>query len=221
MKRVWILLLAVAVALAIALPATAQGRPEKKPPKEPATYEVTMGFVDDADGLSTSLCGSEPIVMTDIGHNGMLVSEDAAIFIRASGVVWSRDYPDPEFGIGFNECHYPSVESSSGPYRGWLYIRPNAASVDFIWHFDYYVEGEWVTKGKNKKERFEPTVYEHLSMVATADYDPDTGEVSGKFPFSWYLQANGSLIHPQDRFEPEEGVPMKFTLTITTITPQS
>jgi hypothetical protein len=214
MKKTWIILLIVAVALVMALPAAGKGKPDKT-----VEYDVTMEFVavDDViqSGLSTNCPGSNGVITMSAvgGHQGMLRSLNPVIWIKAPDVQWSRDYPGAGDGTGFDECHGPSVNPTGpfGAYGGALYITPGADTVEFIWHFDFYLDGDEIQRGK--KTRLERTVVENFTMVTTAEYDPATGVVTGRFPISRFLNEDGNAV--TTNFEPEDGTYLTFYLTIT------
>jgi hypothetical protein len=211
MKKTWIMLLMVAVALALAVPAAGKGKPDK--PDETVTYDVTMEFVAAGmAGLSTNCPGSNSVITMSVvgGHQGMLESQNAEIWIQAPAVAWSRDYPEPgSDGAGFNECHGPSINPTGpfDPYGSRLFITPGEDTIEFIWHFDYYLDGDKIQRGK--KTRLERTVAENFTMATTADYD-EHGLVSGWFPISRFLDGdgNGGVTN-------FGGVEMEFYLTIT------
>ena len=224
MRRVWIALTVVAVALALALPAVA-----KKPvpvPTEPARYEVTMTFDDNEAGLSTACGGATSIVMFGSTGPGTLSlwdtdtpAEAPLIHVRAPGVVWERAYPAPASnGFGFDECHGPSVYLGSdhpfADHSGTLSITIDydAGTVDFLWHFDHYIDAENLGV---KKPRWVATVHENYTMSATASYDPETGLVQGSFPVSWYLKEGRILVHGYDLFPPINGTEMSFYLSFS------
>lgn len=207
--------LAACVALLLAaVPALA------KKPQRPATYTVEMQFVDVLPGMSTDCMPEGSIVMTGTTRADRLNLSDTgavAINLRVPGVGWQRNYPDSTAGNEFDGCHGPSVyDGSDHPYAdygGYLSITLNdtAGTVEFLWHFDYYIDGE--DRGK-KKTRWVGTVREHYTMSATADYDPTTGLVHGWFPVAWYLNEDGTLVHLYDPFPPTEGTEMTFELSV-------
>jgi hypothetical protein len=210
--------IAICTALLVAaVPASA-----KKPQiREPDTYTVEMQFVDEQPGLSTGCAPEGPLVMTGTTRGSELKLSDTeaiAIHLRAPAVEWYRSYPNATPGTGFDECHGPSVYG--GPnhpfsdYGGalWITIDYDAGTVDFLWHFDYYIDGE--DRGK-KKARWVGTVREHYTMSATAEYDATTGLVTGRFPVAWYLNEDGTLVHGYDLFEPLDGTEMAFYLEIS------
>ncbi len=219
-----LVLVTCATLLMAAIPALA-----KKPLRPaPATYSVEMRFVDEEQpGLSTICAPEGQLVMTGTSRGGELKLSDTdtpaeapLIHVRATEVVWERTYPYPDIssGAGFDECHGPSVYDGSdhpfSDYGGalWITIDYDAGTVDFLWHFDYYIDGE--DRGK-KKTRWVQTVREHYTMSATADYNPITGLVTGWFPVAWYLKEDGTLVHGYDLFEPIDGTEMRFYLKIT------
>jgi hypothetical protein len=218
MKNIWIILLMVAVALALAVPAAGKGKPDK--PDKTVTYDVTMDFVGDQPGLSTTEC-SGAITMSAVGgHQGMLESQNAEIWIKAPDVQWSRQYdkdgellPDPPLEGTFDGCHGPSVnpEGPFGDYGSRLFITPGEETIEFIWHFDYYLDGEGIQRGGKNPPRLVRTVAENFTMVTTAHYDAD-GLVSGWFPIARFLNEDGNAV--TTTFEPEAGTYLTFYLTI-------
>lgn len=194
----------------------------KKPPTPaPATYTVNMQFVDEHPGLSTDCALEGPLVMTGTSRGGELQLSDAgtvAIHLRAPTVEWYRNYPVATQGIGFDDCHGPSVydglEHPFADYVGafWITLNETDGTADFLWHFDYYIDGEDVGK---KKTRWVQTIREHYTMTAVADYDATTGLVHGWFPVAGYLKEDGTLIHRYTPFTPTDGIEMTFKLTVT------
>jgi len=222
MRRVWIALTVIAVASALALPAAAV-KPDKT-----RLYEVTMTIVGDGPGLSTGCNGEVSILMLGTAGRGTLALSDTdtpgevpSIFVRAPAVVWERAYPTPtsSAGNGFNECHGPSVYDGLGhpgaDYGGalWITIDYDAGTVEFLWHFDYYIAAEDLGV---KKPRWVATVREHYTMSTTASYD-ENGRVQGLFPFSWFLREGKALVHGYDRFDPVDGTNMTFDLVVAPI----
>lgn len=221
MRRVWIVLTVVSVALALALPAVA-----KKPvATEPARYEVMMTFDEDLSGLSTTCEGATSIEMFGSTSRGITSlwdtdtpAEAPLIHVRAFDVVWERDYPIYSTGIGFDECHGPSIygdpDHPFADHGGTLSITidDDAGTVDFLWHFDYYIDAEDLGV---KKPRWVATVGENYTMSTTASYDPKNGKVHGWFPVSWYLREGRTLVHGYDPFEPTNGTEMWFYLEFT------
>lgn len=214
MAMLLVLVLCAALLLA-AVPALA------KKPQRPATYTVEMQRVGTLAGMSTDCTPEGSIVMTGATRGNKLQLSDTgaiAIRVRAPGVEWYRNYPDPTAGIGFDECHGPSVYvGADHPYADyggalWITLNDTAGTAEFLWHFDYYIDGE--DRGK-KKTRWVGTVREHYTMSATADYNPTTGLVTGWFPVAWYLNEDGTLVHPYDPFTPTEGTKMTFQLSVT------
>jgi hypothetical protein len=200
--------------LMAAIPALAQ-----KP--VPATYTVDMQFVDGQPGLSTDCALEEPLVMTGTSRAGELKLSDTgtvAIRMRAPTVEWYRSHPIAAQGIGFDECHGPSVydgpEHPFADYVGalWITISETDRTADFLWHFDYYIDGEDLGK---KKTRWVQTIRENYTIAASADYDPTTGIVHGWFPVAWYLKQDGTLIHSYTPFIPTDGIEMTFKLSVT------
>ncbi|MEN8114972.1 MAG: hypothetical protein ABFS21_11370 [Actinomycetota bacterium] len=218
MRRVGIALAIAAVVIAMAAPAAA-----KKPvPTEPARYDVEMTFSDSAPGLSTACEGGGTISMLGDAGSGTLSlwdtdtpSEAAAIHVRAPELAWERRYPTYSTGIGFDECHGPSVydgpDHPFSEYGGALTITidDEAGTVGFRWHFDYYIDAEDLGV---KKARWVATVREHYTMEAIAAYDTETGLVSGSFPFSWYLKEDRTLIKD---YEPMGGAYLEFYLAVS------
>lgn len=219
MKRVSIAFTVVAMSLAVALPSAA-----KKPtpvPAEPIRYDVTMAFAGDEPGLST-VCGEEGSVsMFGSEESGTLALRDTdtpgeapLIHIRAPGVTWERTYPEALEDVGFNECHGPSVyEGVDHPFADYggaltITIDEAAGTVEFRWHFDYYIDAEDVGK---TKPRWVSTIREHFTSETVASYNAATGLVSGSFPFSWYLKEGRTIIK---RYEPMGSVDMQFYLAV-------
>jgi hypothetical protein len=226
MKRIWIMVLTVAMALVIAIPATAKKPVPEEP--EPSAYDVTLNFFDEQPGLSTICGGTNSIRMFGTAERGTLSlwdidtpNEAPLIHVRAPDVVWERTYPTPSSGeAGFDECHGPSVyvgpDHPFADHGGTLMITidDDAGTVDFLWHFDYYIDAEDLGKSK---PRWVSTVRENYTMSATASYDPDTGVVEGWFPISWSLKEGRVLVHSYDPFEPIEGTYMTFSVEVTAI----
>ncbi len=222
--KVLIILSVAALIVAVAGPATAK---KPTPAPAPVAYEVSLTFVDDDEaGLSTA-CGGDADAIRMFGNTrtGTLSlwdtdtpAEAPLIHVRALGVEWERKYPDEGDGTGFNECHGPSVyEGSDHPFADHggalgITIDEGAGTVDFLWHFDYYIDGEDL--GINKP-RWVRTVSENYTMSATASYDPETGRVQGWFPVSWYLKEGRVLVHGYDPFVPIGGTYMEFYMEIT------
>ncbi len=218
MKRLLIVPIVIG-AMLFALPALAKKPDNPGKPGQTVTYDVTMEFVGDGPGLSTVCPGNEGGVITMSGvdgHQGVLETSDPVIGINAPDVEWTRMYPLPNgsSATGLDGCHGPSINPDGlfGPYGGHLWITLGADTVEFLWHFDYYLDGEEIQKGK--KTQLKQTVREHFSMSTTAAYDPETGEVTGKFPFAWYLREDRNLVHGYDHFVPTGGTDMTFVLTI-------
>ena len=218
-------ILSVATLLvAVGGPATAK---KPAPAPEPAAYEVSLTFFSDEEpGLSTSCGTAVSMRMFGTAASGTLSlwdtdspAEGPRIHVRAHGIVWERSYPIAEADTGFDECHGPSVypdpqDHPFADYGGALSIRTDddAGTVDFLWHFDYYIDGE--DKGV-KKTRWVQTVREHYTMSTTATYDLASGLVQGSFPVSWYLKEGRDLVHDYNPFEPADGTDMMFYLRIT------
>jgi hypothetical protein len=213
-----------ALLVAIAGPATAK-KPIPKP--EPSAYAVTLTFIDGEPGLSTTCDDSTTNSIRMFGTAGPTglslwdtdtPAEAPLIHVRAPEVEWERTYPTASPGIGFNECHGPSVyEGSYHPFADhggtlMITINDNAGTVDFLWHFDYYIDAEDLGK---KKSRWVATVRENYTMSATAAYNPSTGLVQGWFPVSWSLKEGNVLVHSYDLFPPFDGTKMAFNMKIT------
>jgi hypothetical protein len=234
MRRVWIVLTVIAVATALAIPAAAV-KPVKAD-NTPLLYEVTMTFVENEAGLSTHCDDEVSILMLGTaGPTGLSLwdtdtpLEAPLIHVRAPEVDWERTYPTPSSSsssgeTGFDECHGPSVydgvyDDPDHPFSDHggalsITIDYDEGTVDFLWHFDYYIDAEDL--GKNKP-RWVATVRENYTMSATASYNTATGLVEGSFPVSWSLKEGRVLIHSYDLFEPIEGMDMTFNLTVTPI----
>jgi hypothetical protein len=230
MRRVWIALTVIAVATALAIPAAAV-KPVKpvKTDNTPLLYEVTMRLVEDEAGLSTYCDDEVSILMLGTTGPGTLALWDTdtpleapLIHVRALDVDWTRRYPVEDFGKGFDECHGPSVydgDIDDHPFTDhggtlMITIDYDAGTIDFLWHFDYYIDGDVVVK---KKPRFTRTIAENYTMSATASYHQESGLVEGSFPVSWYLKEGRVLLHGYDLFEPIEGMDMTFNLTVKPI----
>jgi hypothetical protein len=228
MKRIptrgLVILSATALLVVIAGPATAK-RPAPTP--EPTAYEVSLSFFDnETPGLSTS-CGEEAgsIVMSGNTGPGTLSlwdtdtpDEAPLIHVRAPELDWERKYPSHPARIGFDECHGPSVyDGPDHPFAehgGTLSIAIDydAGTVDFLWHFDHYIDAEDLGV---KKPRWVATVHENYTMSATAEFNEDTGLVQGSFPVSWYLKEGRILVHGYDLFPPTDGTSMIFHMEVT------
>ena len=221
--RTLIILSTTALLVAIAGPATAK---KPVPTPEPTAYEVSLTFVDNEAGLSTT-CGedAESVVMFGATGRGTLSlwdtdtpDEAPLIHVRAPELDWERKYPSVSTDIGFDECHGPSVyDGPDHPFAhhgGTLSITVDydAGTVDFLWHFDHYIDAENLGV---RKPRWVATVHENYTMSATASYDPETGLVQGSFPVSWYLKEGRILVHGYDLFPPIDGTDMKFYMEVT------
>ncbi len=218
-----IILSIAALLVATAGPATAK-KPIPKP--EPAEYAVSLTFLnDEKPGLSTSCDTAVSIRMFGTAGPGTLSlwdtdnpAEAPLIYVRAPHVDWERNYPTPLADIGFDECHGPSVyigpDHPFWDYGGalWITIDYEAETVDFLWHFDYYIDAEDLGK---KKPRWVATVRENYTMSATASFDPASGLVQGSFPVSWSLKEGRVLVHGYDLFAPIDGTEMMFYMEIT------
>jgi hypothetical protein len=212
-----------------ALLATTSGPATAKKPQIPepeaATYAVSLTFKDEEPGLSTSCNTAASIRMFGIGGPTRLSlwdtdtpSEAPLIHVRAPEVEWERTYPNISSGTGFDECHGPSVYG--GPVHPFsnhggalsITIDYDAGTVDFLWHFDYYIDAENLGK---KKPRWVATIRENFTLSATASFVPASGLVQGSFPVSWSLKEGRVLVHGYDLFEPIDGTEMSFYLEIT------
>jgi hypothetical protein len=216
-----------ALLVAIAGPVTAK-KPISKP--EPAAYAVTLTFIgEETPGLSTTTCDESTTdsirMFGTAGPTGLSLwdTETPLIHVRAPEVDWERTYPAASVGSEFNECHGPSVyegppDHPFADHGGTLMItiNDNAGTVDFLWHFDYYIDAEDLGK---KKSRWVATVRENYTMSATAAYNPSTGLVQGSFPVSWSLKEGNVLVHSYDLFPPFDSTEMEFNMEIVEITP--
>lgn len=243
MKKYWILFTALMMALAVATPAMA-GKGGNKPPKpedQPTLYKVTMEFVDDKEGLSTTCLAagqtSMEMVGTTRGGELTLESDAAEIYIRAPLVKWERKYPTSDTGAFdtgvFNECHGPSIYTQGDgydnpevdyDYGGHLWIHFLAdGTINLNWHFDYYIDDN------AKKGRSKDTVRQNFSMGAAGapvDWEGEwlgdgTREWQGTVHLGWFLVENGKVITdgyelfpPGGGAEPDAGTEMSFTLTV-------
>lgn len=222
--KVLTILSVAALLIAVGGPATAK---KPAPAPEPAPYEVSLTFFNaEEPGLSTSCGTAVSIRMIGTAAPGTLSLWDTdtptdgpRIHVRAPGIAWEHTYPIAATDTGFDECHGPSTypdpqDHPFADYGGALSIRTddNAGTVDFLWHFDYYIDAEDLGK---KKARWVQSIREHYTMSATATYDPASGLVRGSFPVSWYLKEDRDLVHAYDSFEPTDGTEMMFYLKIT------
>jgi len=229
--RTLIILSSTVLLVTLAGPATAK-RPAPTP--EPTAYEVSLSFyADGTPGLSTS-CGTQTDSLVMFGNTGPgtltlwdtdTPDEAPLIHVRAPELDWERKYPTPpSTGIGFDECHGPSVyDGPAHPFAEHggalsITIDYDAGTVDFLWHFDHYIDGEDLGV---KKPRWVATVHENYTMSATASYTPSNeddetiGLVEGSFPVSWYLKESRVLVHRYDLFPPIDGTNMMFYLEVT------
>jgi len=126
MRRVWITLTVLAVATALALPAAAK-KPEgtpgpDKPPVETAQYEVTMEFLDESNGIASSVpCTDGGFLTMELSSQGNLGPVDAVPFLEVridSTLHWYRHYPyfrTPGLVLkGFDPDEYPLDEAQMG-----------------------------------------------------------------------------------------------------------
>jgi hypothetical protein len=118
MKRIWIILLAVAVALVIALPAAAF-RPDKPGRASPKLFDVTMSFRGTNNGFATTCPEAESITMEL--SQGRLMAVDVPILkvnfpeIGTEDNPWYRYYPyyvdeDAATEADFDPNDYPLSE---------------------------------------------------------------------------------------------------------------
>lgn len=213
MRRLWIVLMVVAMALVIAVPATAKKPP--KPSPDPSSYEVTLSLTG-AEGLGT--CDEQPLVMTDIdgalladGNEGTSVPR----LVLQAEIPWSRTDPVAVSGDRFEGCHGGSLDGSESDVPSYFLIHQDRTGhlSNILWAFDVYVERG--TKGKDKI----PAVKEYFRLWGTEDVSfldnsgnlcslnptqTTTCEVSGEFDI-WHY-------YPIEQIGTTD---FEFTLTIT------
>jgi hypothetical protein len=158
-RRILLVVLVLVLALAVPLGATAGTKPK---PIKPAEYVyVTMGLLEDADGLATTCTGSDyPGYLDDDGAIKMQRAPMGWRYTASEGygewpilqveaaVPWVREYPQPAHeedrvgGDSLSGCHGVYFVGGSVPYTPLLQIDTDSSGtpVSLVWHFDRYAE---------------------------------------------------------------------------------
>jgi hypothetical protein len=167
-------------------------------PSTNETVKVTMARVAKpepggglAEGLTTDCDdgdGANGYLLMTRDRAGLAGGPSAvALGVFMNDVVWRRGYPE-SFGVGLNGCHGETVDGS--PVENSMYgglginIDRSGAVTGLLWHFDYYLDGEYVTDRRGRV-RFQPTVREYFTLSGSDLYwNDNTSTVSGWFRLS-------------------------------------
>jgi hypothetical protein len=132
MKRLWVMLLAVAMALVIALPAATAGKPDK-PDKSPTLFDVEFVFSESSPGFSsTTGCMTDEegqivrsITMEAGPANQLRSSEDVPPLLNVNlpyvdSYRYYPYYPDAAAATNasFDPAEYPAVVPIEGQFVG-------------------------------------------------------------------------------------------------------
>ena len=212
------LLVAAALTFALAIPVSAG-----KPPAN-EVVKVTMTLVDsDGDGVTQGLTtdcddgdGANGYLLMTRDRKGLVGGPSALVLgLFMNDVEWDRHYPASD-GIGMAECHGETVDGSpieNVTYGGLgMNIDRSGAVTDVLWHFDYYLDGDYVELRKGRV-RFESTVREYFTLTGNdLEWDDATSTVSGLFylKHSLFDTVNGVEIG----YEAFAGQWLEFRLTI-------
>ncbi|NNC74401.1 MAG: hypothetical protein HKN93_02700 [Acidimicrobiia bacterium] len=133
MRRFWTITVVLVVAIAMSVPAAAK-KPDNPGQKAPNMYMVTMEFVGEAPGFSTTTGCTENSYLTMQEGRFAINATDGWPEVRLPGVEWYRYYPyyatpedlleDPQFdpnlyplseadrveGVGLTGCHGGGVD---------------------------------------------------------------------------------------------------------------